>query len=159
MIFFIYISLQESSSRHTSTRIPAPRFAGVMQPNHHRRKTSLCKHYASNATCPYGPYCMVCMRALHNPTSASWLFLNVHQFAHGIHELLPPTIPPKYKTKPCRGYWVDGFCKYGEKCLFRHDDQMEEVFKPTISQKIICPKVEVTMDNIAKILHHVLELW
>ena len=80
------------------------------------------------------------------------------QFAHGCHELVPKMLPANYKTKPCRGYWINGHCKYGENCMFLHSRESDKNKMPndsTDSEYIICPK---TMDNVASVVRHVLEV-
>ena len=31
----------------------------------------------------------------------------------------------KYKTKLCQKYWVSGYCAYGPRCNFLHDEASE----------------------------------
>jgi hypothetical protein len=79
----------------------------------------------------------------------------VLQFAHGFNELVPPKLPANYKTKPCRGYWIYGHCKYGDKCMFLHSRESDKDKRSTNSEYIVCQKTE---DNIANVLHHVFEV-
>lgn len=40
-------------------------------------------------------------------------------FAHGLEEL--KMYQPVLKAKKCRNYHVDGYCRFGERCNFRHE--------------------------------------
>lgn len=53
---------------------------------------------------------------------------------------------------------MGGYCKYGENCVFRHGDRWEEIFKPQSRENVLCPKVEITLDNIQKVVRNVLEV-
>jgi len=44
------------------------------------------------------------------------------QFAHGMKELRSVQRHPKYKTEPCKSYYSMGFCCYGKRCHFIHDE-------------------------------------
>jgi len=76
----------------------------------------MCKHYLENNECPLQQYC---------------------QFAHGPSELRQPNDPlPKnfgktalgavhsnYKTEPCKNFFKDGECKFGDGCSFYHNEE------------------------------------
>ncbi len=47
------------------------------------------------------------------------------QFAHGRRELRDVVRNSKYKTKLCQKYWVSGYCAYGPRCNFLHDEDAE----------------------------------
>ena len=32
----------------------------------------------------------------------------------------------KYKTKLCQKYWVSGYCAYGPRCNFLHEEALDE---------------------------------
>ena len=44
------------------------------------------------------------------------------QFAHGRRELRDVVRNTKYKTKTCQKYWKVGYCAYGPRCNFLHDE-------------------------------------
>lgn len=68
--------------------------------SHSKLKSSLCRNYARNGSCPYGEKC---------------------QFAHGPLELrINQNANTSYKTKPCFSFLKQGHCPYGETCNFRH---------------------------------------
>ncbi|KAM3716445.1 mRNA decay activator protein [Dirofilaria immitis] len=63
-------------------------------------KTSLCRSFRENNTCPYEDECV---------------------FAHGEKELrLPPQAHPKYKTQLCNKFSVWNYCPYGARCQYIH---------------------------------------
>ena len=88
-------------------------------------KTEMCKKWLQFGYCRYGDRC---------------------QFAHGLAELRPKKVHPKYKTERCRTFWTHGewkpalylfhihlafltvlvlnlgWCPYGERCRFLHDE-------------------------------------
>jgi hypothetical protein len=50
------------------------------------------------------------------------------QFAHGESDLRRRQIRhPKYKTEKCKTYWNQGFCPYGSRCMFIHDESTDEI--------------------------------
>ena len=48
------------------------------------------------------------------------------QFAHGRRELRDVVRNTKYKTKTCQKYWKVGYCAYGPRCNFLHDELDEQ---------------------------------
>lgn len=87
-------------------------------------KTQMCKHFLENNECPLHQYC---------------------QFAHGPSELRQPNDPlPKnfgktalgavhsnYKTEPCKNFFKDGECKFGDGCSFYHNvDEKRKLIDP-----------------------------
>lgn len=61
------------------------------------------------------------------------LIFNMHspsftqQFAHGEEDLRRRSARhPKYKTQKCKAYWNQGFCPYGGRCMFLHDEPDNE---------------------------------
>jgi len=79
-------------------------------------KTQMCKHFLDTGKCPLMQFC---------------------QFAHGPSELRQPNDPlPKnfgktalgavhsnYKTEPCKNFFSEGECKFGEGCSFYHTEE------------------------------------
>ncbi|GAU89615.1 hypothetical protein RvY_02147 [Ramazzottius varieornatus] len=66
-------------------------------------KTQLCRDFLTSPYgCPSGWHC---------------------GYAHGEHELRIAQVPT-YKTKPCHRLYKDGYCKYGERCIFIHPCDM-----------------------------------
>ncbi|GAU89505.1 hypothetical protein RvY_02050 [Ramazzottius varieornatus] len=62
-------------------------------------KTQLCRAFMEKPNgCPSGWHC---------------------GYAHGHHELRIAQVPT-YKTKPCHRLFKNGFCQYGERCIFIH---------------------------------------
>ena len=52
-----------------------------------------------------------------------YIFLLQCSFAHGEKELQPKThLHEKYKTRPCNRYFSEGFCPYGIRCQYIHDE-------------------------------------
>ncbi|CAG9540505.1 unnamed protein product [Cercopithifilaria johnstoni] len=78
-------------------------------------KTSLCRSFRENNTCPYGEECV---------------------FAHGEKELrLPPQAHPKYKTQLCNKFSVWNYCPYGARCQYIHQ-RVNEMSKVDANLKI-----------------------
>uniref|UniRef100_A0A672Z5M9 mRNA decay activator protein ZFP36 n=1 Tax=Sphaeramia orbicularis TaxID=375764 RepID=A0A672Z5M9_9TELE len=46
------------------------------------------------------------------------------QFAHGEDELRGLYRHPKYKTEPCRTFYNFGYCPYGSRCHFIHEEKI-----------------------------------
>jgi len=79
--------------------------------NSSRYKTELCRSFmeSTNTTSPLSDagYCR---------------YKEKCQFAHGLKELRSVQRHPKYKTEPCKSYYSMGFCCYGKRCHFIHDE-------------------------------------
>ena len=67
-------------------------------------KTELCRNW-EKGTCHYGKNCL---------------------FAHGTQEIRRRAQPTNYKTKVCVNILRDGFCKYGNRCQFKHCEDITE---------------------------------
>ena len=63
-------------------------------------KTELCRKW-ENGNCEFKDRCM---------------------FAHGHHELRSKKIKANYKTKKCTQFFEKGYCVYGYRCQFSHQD-------------------------------------
>ncbi len=61
------------------------------------------------------------------------------QFAHGRRELRDVVRNNKYKTKLCQKYWVAGYCAYGPRCNFLHDEDkmMSEIAVKEVSFEVL----------------------
>jgi hypothetical protein len=78
-------------------------------------RTQMCKHYMGRGECPLKQFC---------------------QFAHGPSELRQANDPlpanfgktalgavhSNYKTEPCKNFFEDGECKFGDGCSFFHSE-------------------------------------
>ena len=58
--------------------------------------------------------------------------LNKCSFAHGIEELREKShLNTNFKTKPCRSYFINSYCNYGNRCQYLHSDLIYEPhYKP-----------------------------
>ena len=61
---------------------------------------------------------------------ASWQYCGNHflygfkcRFAHGKEELIIKSQGLNYKKKPCKTFNEKGYCPYGSRCSFRHDER------------------------------------
>lgn len=52
-------------------------------------------------------------------------------------------ISSQYKTKYCKKYLANGYCPYGQRCLFIHD-QKEAHKQPPITPKAVIEKLEIS---------------
>lgn len=63
----------------------------------------MCRQWARNQSCSYGRKC---------------------QFAHGAHELVSKALHnPNYKSKKCTNFHTKGYCPYGARCKYIHDEE------------------------------------
>ena len=72
---------------------------------HLKKKTELCKHYVIGEPCAKGDDCA---------------------FAHGIEELRNRPIA-NYRTVKCRHFQEKGWCQYGPRCQFKHNEKVSEI--------------------------------
>ena len=48
---------------------------------------------------------------------------NHMRFAHGKHELISKTQGANYKKERCKSFYEKGYCPYGSRCQFQHDER------------------------------------
>ena len=87
----------------------------------HKKKTELCKHYIIGEECPKGDSC---------------------SFAHGVEELKAKPVA-NYKTLKCRHFQEKGWCQYGPRCQFLHNEKRSS----TIDTKLSYEQVWRIMDD------------
>lgn len=84
-------------------------------------KTELCKNWELKGFCKYGD------KVFFSSFLSFMLIKNKNDekccFAHGREELKEKThLHSNYKTKPCKQYFFQGYCPYGYRCQYMHNE-------------------------------------
>ena len=87
-------------------RLESSRFFCVSQDLSKKKKTELCKNWELHGNCPF---------------NEKVIMINKCTFAHGYGDIKSKSNSNlKFKTSPCKSYFMRGVCQYGHRCQYIH---------------------------------------
>lgn len=123
-------SSPRGSHHAPSSLVPHPRHSAPLSPedcdpSSLRYKTEVCRNFKERSKCVYGEQCQFAhgRRELRYQVIQFWVMATKSTPFYVLLSFRDVVRNAKYKTKHCQKYWITGYCAYGPRCNFLHNEQ------------------------------------